>query len=321
MNFKKTIINLASLAVLTAFMPSYEALADSCTECHKNPKYKKEDINVLKPCLECHGVEGHPYKEAKNDKKNFTKEYPHPSKNADTSKMVLIPQGDFLMGTDLRHDDEGPKHTSYTDSFYADIYEVTNSDYKSFIDKTKSGDQSGHRAPDHWIGGSYPKGHEKHPVVFVSWFDANSYCRWNGKRLLTEREWEKAARGLDGQTYPWGDDWDMSKSNNPVKESTGTEPVGSYEEGKSPFGLYDMSGNVWEWVDEHYYPHPGSSNLSPEFGDKYRLLKGGSWWDCMFYSCGISAPTYNRSFFDPTTKNQSFGFRCGADVSSSSDSK
>lgn len=313
MNTKNPILTFATLAILTLLLAPLDVYGDSCTECHKNPKYKKEDINVLKPCLECHGVEGHPYKDSPSDKTNFTKEYPHPKTEPDLSKMVLIPEGDFLMGTDLRHDDEGPMHTSYTDSFYADIFEVTNAEYKTFIDNTQSSDSNGHSSPEHWEGGSYPTKKGDHPVVFVSWYDANSYCRWNGKRLLTEREWEKAARGTKGETYPWGDDWDMEKSNNPVKESTGTEPVGSYEAGISPFGLYDMSGNVWEWVDEHYYPHPGSSNLSPEYGEKYQLLKGGSWWDCMFYSCGISAPTYNRSFFNATTKNQSFGFRCGAD--------
>lgn len=299
-------------------LPLSSAIADSCTECHKNPKYKKEDINILKPCLECHGVEGHPYKEGIEENSNFVKQYSHPKRIADYSDMVLIPEGDFLMGTDLRHDDEGPMHTAYTNSYYADINEVTNKDYKKFLDETKKPstqeEKTGHPAPEHWIGGNYPKNKGDHPVVYVSWYDGASYCRYNGKRLLTEREWEKAARGTDGQVYPWGDDWDMEKSNNPVKESTGTEPVGSYEAGISPYGLYDMSGNVWEWVDEYYNPHPGSSNLSPEFGEKYRLLKGGSWWDCMFYSCGISAPTYNRSFFDPTTKNQSFGFRCGADA-------
>ena len=287
---------------------------DTCIGCHTNPKYKKEDIKILKPCLECHGVAGHPYKDNAGEGKNFTASYPHPKTEADKTKMVLIPKGDFIMGTDLRHDDEGPVHTSYTDSYYIDIYEVTNKDYKVFIDGTRSKENKGHGLPEHWTGGSYPEKIADHPVVFVSWFDANSYCRWMGKRLPTEREWEKAARGTKGLIYPWGDDWDKEKSNNPVKESTGTEPIGSYEAGKSTYGLYDMSGNVWEWVDEYYNPHPGSSNLSPEFGEKYRLLKGGSWWDCMFYSCGISAPTYNRSFFDPTTKNQSFGFRCAADV-------
>ena len=91
-------------------------------------------------------------------------------------------------------------------------------------------------------------------------------------------------------------------------------PVGSFEAGKNQYGLYDMSGNVWEWVDDDYLPHAGSDYVSPEFGNRYKILKGGSWWDCMFYGCGISAPTYNRSFFTADTKNDSFGFRCAADV-------
>jgi formylglycine-generating enzyme required for sulfatase activity len=164
--------------------------------------------------------------------------------------------------------------------------------------------------PDHWENGQIPVGKEDHPVVFVTWYDADAYCKWIGKRLPRETEWEKAARGTDERIYPWGNEWDLEKSNNPLRGHEDTMPIGSFEEGKSPYGLYDMSGNVWEWVDDYYLPHPGSNYESPEFGTKHRMLKGGSWWDCMFYGCGISAPTYNRAFFDANTKNDSSGIRC-----------
>ncbi|MEK9627711.1 MAG: formylglycine-generating enzyme family protein [Nitrospinota bacterium] len=224
------------------------------------------------------------------------------------NEMALIPEGEFVMGSNERWDDEAPEHISFTKAFYMDLNEVTNSDYKNFVEAKK------HATPYHWPDGNIPKGKENHPVVYVSWFDANDYCKWAGKRLPTEQEWEKAARGLDGLIYPWGNEWSLDKSNNPYKHSTGTEPIGSYPEGKSPYGLNDMSGNVWEWVDSFYLPHPGNPVTRAEYGKDKRVLKGGSWFDCLSYGCGLSAPTFNRSFFTPEVKNNSFGFRCAKDA-------
>ena len=222
--------------------------------------------------------------------------------------MALVPAGEFIMGSNERWDDEAPEHISATDAFYIDLNEVTNTDYKAFVDAT----QRAH--PFHWPEGNIPKGKENHPVVYVSWFDANEYCSWAGKRLPTEQEWEKAARGEEGLIYPWGNEWSLDKSNNPYKNSTGTEPVGSYPEGRSPYGLYDISGNVWEWVDSYYLPHPGNPVTRAEYGEDKRVLKGGSWFDCLSYGCGLSAPTFNRSFFTPEVKNNSFGFRCAKSI-------
>jgi formylglycine-generating enzyme required for sulfatase activity len=222
----------------------------------------------------------------------------------DSSRMAYIPAGEFIMGSNERWDDEAPEHISTTEAFYIDFNEVSNSDYKVFVDATQK------MHPFHWSDGNIPKGKENHPVVYVSWFDANKYCSWAGKRLPTEQEWEKAARGEEGLIYPWGNEWSLDKSNNPYKHSTGTEPVGSYPTGRSPYGLYDISGNVWEWVDSHYLPHPGNPVTRAEYGTDKRVLKGGSWFDCLSYGCGLSAPTFNRSFFTPEVKNNSFGFRC-----------
>jgi sulfatase modifying factor 1 len=219
--------------------------------------------------------------------------------------MTAIPAGEFIMGSNERWDDESPEHIAATGAFYIDLNEVTNEKYKVFTDATKR------EAPYHWPDGNLPKGKEQHPVVYVSWFDAKAYCEWNGgKRLPNEQEWEKASRGDDGFTYPWGHEWSLDKSNNPYKNSTGTEPIGSYPNGKSPYGLYDMSGNVWEWVDSYYLPHPGNTVHRAEYGEDKRILKGGSWFDCLSYGCGLSAPTFNRSFFTPEVRNNSFGFRC-----------
>jgi formylglycine-generating enzyme required for sulfatase activity len=220
------------------------------------------------------------------------------------ASMAYVPAGEFIMGSNERWDDEAPEHISTTNAFFIDLNEVSNTDYKVFVDAT----QRIH--PFHWPEGNLPLGKEDHPVVYVSWFDANEYCSWAGKRLPTEKEWEKAARGEEGLIYPWGNEWSLDKSNNPYKNSTGTEPVGSYPEGRSPYGLFDISGNVWEWVASHYLPHPGNPVTRAEYGTDKRVLKGGSWFDCLSYGCGLSAPTFNRSFFTPEVKNNSFGFRC-----------
>jgi len=325
--FVKNIVKaLAVIFVVFGLFFAGSAFSDTCIGCHTNPKYEKKDAGRLAECLRCHGNAGHPLKDragkvlpregAKKGSIDIAK-HPKVVKNrkltaGDYKKMILIPAGEFLMGSDDRLRDEKPALISYINAFYIDRFEVTNKDYKEFTDATGR-----ERLPEHWDRGAdgnlYPPEKANHPVVFVSWHDADDYCRWRGKRLPRETEWEKAARGTDGRTYPWGNKWDLEKSNNPLKGVEDTLPVGSFEAGKSPYGLYDMSGNVWEWVDDLYLPHAGSDYVSPEFGDKYKLLKGGSWWDCMFYGCGISAPVYNRSFFDANTRNDSFGFRCAAD--------
>jgi len=223
---------------------------------------------------------------------------------SNTDLMAFIPGGKFIMGSNERWDDEAPEYIESVDKFYIDLYEVTNADYKKFTHDTKR------ESPYHWPNGEIPDNKKNYPVIYVNWFDAEQYCKWKGKRLPTEQEWEKAARGESGNIYPWGNSWATDKSNHPYKGSIGTEPVGSYPNGKSPYGLYDMSGNVWEWVDSFYLPHPGNNINRGEYGKDKRVLKGGSWFDCLSYGCGLSSPTFNRSFFTPEVKNNSFGFRC-----------
>ncbi len=228
------------------------------------------------------------------------------------NKMVLIPAGEFLMGTDNRLSDEGPQHKVTLAAFWIDKYEVTNLQYKKFIDATKR------RSPDNFENRTFAPGKADHPVTYVSWNDGNDYCGWAGKRLPTDEEWEKAARGPEGHIFPWGDQFDLQKANTPqrwiyLEHEGDTTPVGAFEAGVSGYGLYDMSGNVWEWTSAWYQAYPGNSHKTENYGETYKTLKGGSWWDCSFYKCGISAPLYNRSFFLPQTKNKSFGFRCAKD--------
>ena len=173
--------------------------------------------------------------------------------------MVLIPAGEFQMGSDNGDDDEKPVHTVYVDAFYMDVYEVTVGQYRKFLQATGQG-----ALPD-WISKYSPT--DMHPVVGVGWRDAMAYATWAGKRLPTEAEWEYAARGgLVGKTYPWGNAIDASKANYGDNIGSPT-PVGSY--GANGYGLYDMAGNVWEWcldeLDTDFYAR--SPRQNPLAGD------------------------------------------------------
>jgi len=231
---------------------------------------------------------------------------------ADPNPMVVIPAGRFIRGTNDRLPDEGPQHTVNVAAFKIDVYEVTNLQYKTFIDAT------GRRSPDHFRNRTFPAGKTDHPVTFVTWNDAADYCEWAGKRLPSDVEWEKAARGTDGRFFPWGNEFDVRKANTPVrwlalKQTGDTTPVGAFQAGASPYGVYDVTGNVWEWTASWYQPYPGNKTASEAYGERYKTLKGGSWFDCSFYKCGLSAPVYNRAFFARKTKNDTIGFRCAKD--------
>jgi len=317
---------------------SYDPAAPSIpcdSSCHTQPKYRREETHQTEACVICHmsaeqlakqtTAKSSPISQHKRQLNGYLVENQKAARLRLKGKpmilpkidlmvpegMVYIPKGEFIMGTNIRWEDEAPEHVIYLHEYFIDQDEITNADYKKFVDA------SGYLPPRHWKQGSHPEELASHPVTYVSWYDAVEYCRWAGKRLPDEREWEKAARGTDGRQYPWGNAFYEDRSNNPQKESKGTEKVGSYENGKSPYGLYDMSGNVWEWVDAFYKPHPGNQISSEEYGEKYKVAKGGSWYNCLFYNCGISAPSYNRSFLVPITKNSTTGFRCLKDVTSS----
>ncbi len=192
--------------------------------------------------------------------------------------MVLIPAGPFIMGSNPDDEkrgvivgiDEQPEQTVNLPAYYIDKYEVTNAQYKKFIDST------GHKTPFDWKDNMYPESEERFPVAHVNWFDADAYCSWAGGRLPTEAEWEKAARGTDGRIYPWGDTFDMNKANTKDWDRERVE-VGTFPEGASPYGLLDMSGNVWEWTSNWYEAYPGSTLERTDFGEKYKVIRGGAW--------------------------------------------
>jgi len=204
------------------------------------------------------------------------------------SDMILIPAGDFLMGDE--------KQSVHVDAFYIDKVPVTNAEYAKFVEAT------GHPPPPDWEerGGTYPPDRANHPVVFVNWFDAQDYAAWAGKRLLTEAEWEKAARGTDGRLYPWGDWFDKVMCNASEAGIGGTTPVGKYSPfGDSPYKVCDMAGNVWEWTATDWAP--GSSSKVQRGGS---FVNRGSYARCAYRYLGVP---------EPRTPN--VGFRCGMSVS------
>ncbi|WP_084517725.1 formylglycine-generating enzyme family protein [Desulfatiglans anilini] len=225
--------------------------------------------------------------------------------------MIYVEAGEFIMGSDTDGNfDEQPQRKVYIDGYFIDKYLVTNEQYREFIIAT------GYPAPyiDRvwakkycWKDNCYPDGTRDHPVVLVTWHDAAAYAEWAGKRLPTEAEWEKAARGTEGLTWPWGNEWSKGRS---VSTGSGSpKPVGGYEEGKSPFGCYDMAGNVWEWVgdwyQEDYYRIAPSVNPKGPSEGAMRVLRGGSWiHDSASSRC---ARRYSRR---PEYADNYIGFRC-----------
>jgi formylglycine-generating enzyme len=226
--------------------------------------------------------------------------------------MALIPAGTFTMGrtretpddkTGMRPlvlRDDRPPHKVTLDEFWMDTHEVTQAQYAEFVKKT------GHRTPYHWLNGKLPEGKEKHPVHNVDWNDATAYCKWAGKRLPTEAEWERAARGgLEGQDYPWGDK--ITPADARFNTAEGPGPVGSYK--PNAFGLYDMAGSVSEWCNDwfertYYESSPAKNPQGPETG-QYKIIRGGSWAD------GPRRVTvFFRNWVRPNQTTPNLGFRC-----------
>jgi len=228
-------------------------------------------------------------------------------------EFVRMPPGEFLMGSDKSkdrwaNDDETPQHIVRLGEYLIGRYPVTNVQYDVFVRAT------GSRPPEHWPEGRVTPAFEHHPVVNVSWDDAFAFCRWVSEvtrhsiRLPTEAEWEKAARGLEGGLWPWGNEAPDKTRCNFSKQVGGTTPLGAYSPaGDSPFGCTDMAGNVWEWTASLYRPYPfqvheeRKENRSREA----RVVRGGAW------DSGADAiRAARRARADPTTRLYTRGFRC-----------
>jgi formylglycine-generating enzyme required for sulfatase activity len=231
----------------------------------------------------------------------------------DEAEVVLIPAGEFTMGYDKAGYDTLPVRRINLPAFYIDKYEVTNKRYKRFIDATTYKVPWSHE-PDaaavkpylwDWQKRMYPEGKGDDPVVLVSWEDAKAFCAWAGKRIPTEAEWEKAARGSKGNFYPWGNEWSNGKANTSENGRKQTAPAGAFKEDVSEYGVQDLAGNVSEWVEDYFAPYPGNPLTRYEERNKYRVLRGGSW----DYSHSI-ANGYHRQYALPHSQMTSFGFRC-----------
>ncbi|MCH7622506.1 MAG: formylglycine-generating enzyme family protein [Nitrospinae bacterium] len=247
--------------------------------------------------------------------------------------MVLIPSGEFTMGTDAvdkkKHAlsiglakpwfaDESPERRVDVQDFYIDKYEVTNRQYYIFCQATD------HKPPRLWGGQKYPEGDGNLPVTHVSFFDASAYALWVGKRLPTEAEWEKAARGPKGNIFPWGNNfnWDAANISHSSKKRVGHQlkPVGSFPEGASPYGVHDMIGNAWEWVWEYYLPYPNSEYESKDFGKKYVVVRGLSYLGVGHFPkksykkvVTLKARASYRERLNPFVRKKDVGFRCAKD--------
>jgi len=239
-----------------------------------------------------------------------------------TQGMVLIPEGYFWMGSTEKDGligidvgvDEIPKQKIFLPSFYLDQFEVTNRAYKIFVDVT----QRGNKIPGYWVKGSYPLGSGDEPVSDTDWFDAYAYCDWTGKRLPSEREWEKAARGNDGRIWPWGNQIQDGAANTANEGWEWKRPIGSYDLDTSPFGVYDMAGNVREWTSSWYEAYPGSRLKRNAFGKSFRVIKGGSYADSgamtrLAHRIAVRAthdPDGDRTWHTDYAN----GFRCAKDI-------
>lgn len=286
----------------------------------------------------------------------------------DLEAMVLIPAGEFIMGSNRRDDqgyqerygfekplfiNEHPERRVHLRAFFIDKFEVTNAAFKAFTRSAGYPEpmawiQNGYNVRDdkllsahvsnlRWIASDYfhldrdtttmskqelldalfeiQRRRDNLPVTSVSWHDADNFCRWRGKRLPSEAEWEKAARGPDGNEYPWGNTWQLKKSNtgDGIDSEEVLMPVGAFPQDKSYYGVYDLGGNVSEWVADRYRPYPGASLEADSADSGHRVVRGGG-AGTGHYALSLFFRSARRAHTDPDMRSTDVGFRCAQDV-------
>ena len=238
----------------------------------------------------------------------------------DQKKMVLIPAGEFLMGTNLQDEgnthqqigtvkplylDQQPEHRVHLDAYYIDQYEVTNREYKVFIEASQFT-----YLPSNWVEGEIAEGEEDLPVTNISWMEAWAYAQWADKDLPTEAQWEKAARGTDGRAFPWGNEYEKGVANVGIDGAKKIMPGGSFPNDVSVYQVYDMAGNVMEWTRDWYQAYPGSEYASKKFGKNFKVLRGSGSQKAGHYFL----EAYIYSFYRTEVLHEEFfenvGFRC-----------
>jgi len=224
--------------------------------------------------------------------------------------MIAIPAGEFIMGAEDGGMDEQPQRTVYLDAFAIQKYEVMQHEYNEFVVA------AGHRKPlNRYVKNIEYFNHPNQPAIYVSWLDAYEYCAWRGFRLPSEAEWEKAARGTDGRSWPWAEPFEATFANFKGTSDQGafTVAAGSYEKDRSPYGIYDMAGNVREWVqdwydDRYYGKAPLKNPPGPEAGEE-KVMRGSSWRDSLY-----AGRTSGRLKMIPGYRYEAVGFRCAQDA-------
>ena len=220
--------------------------------------------------------------------------------------MALVPKGEFTMGSDSGDENERPAHSVNLEDYYIDLYEVTNRQFSFCLVQGPCNppEENSSNTRSIYFGDQQ---YDEFPMLGLSWDQAQAYCEWRGARLPTEAEWEKAARGTDDRAYPWGDELSCDYANYFNCNTKDTTTVGSYPDGTSPYGLFDMAGNVWEWVSSAYWPYPYNSDDGREYiySQDLRVLRGGSWND---HSHALR--TVNRLEEQRSAHRNDVGFRC-----------
>jgi formylglycine-generating enzyme required for sulfatase activity len=218
----------------------------------------------------------------------------------DGMTLMYVPAGEFKMGSN-DYPGSSPVHTVYLDAYWIDKTEVSNAQYHLCVD-------SGACKKPGLIKFFNDSKYSEHPVIAVDLSHAKAYCEWAGRRLPTEAEWEKAARGTDQRTYAWGEGIDCTKANlGGCKEFSNTSPVGHYPQGASPYGVLDMTGNVWEWVSDFFGKYPSSKVNNPQGPSTglSRIIRGGSW-----NLIGEWNEANSRLFVGYDRRDDSLGIRC-----------